>query len=421
MRLTIVTAGSRGDAQPYVALGLGLREAGHEVKIAGDPEFEALATKHGLEFAALPLDGRAAFSQCPESLDNPAAMLRWLKAHYTPDRAYFAALLAALRGSDAALVAFLAFPAAHVAEALDIPWIGAFLQPWTPSRAYSWTLPAALPRWIPEQIKGEINWWSSRSASLLTLRSMREAIDDGRRNVLGLAPTPLDDYASFGSADTPVIYGYSPLLVPEQAAWTTNQRVTGFWFLDAAGWRPPATLTRFLDVGEPPVVVGFGSMGDCHAKETAAIVLDALRKTQQRAILLGGWASLGESEKLPETVLRLDEAPHDWLLPRAAAILHHGGAGTTAAALKAGIPSVIVPFFGDQRFWAQRGHALGVAPAPIKRSRLTASRLATALEAAASGEMRACAAAVGEKIRAEDGVKAAVRATEELIARGRSA
>ena len=103
MRLTIVTAGSRGDAQPYVALGLGLREAGHEVKIAGDPEFEALATKHGLEFAALPLDGRAAFSQCPESLDNPAAMLRWLKAHYTPDRAYFAALLAALRGSDAAL------------------------------------------------------------------------------------------------------------------------------------------------------------------------------------------------------------------------------------------------------------------------------------------------------------------------------
>jgi UDP:flavonoid glycosyltransferase YjiC (YdhE family) len=399
-----------------VALGLGLRAAGHEVKIAGDPAFAPLVTEHGLDFAALPLDGRAAFAECPEHLDGPAAMLRWLKVHYTPDRAYFEALLAAMRDSDAALVAFLAFPATHVAEALGIPWIGAFLQPWTPSRAFSWALPGRLPRWIPDNIRGEINWWSGRSASLLTLRAMRAAVDDGRQTVLGLPPTDVDEYASFGSADTPVIYGYSPLLVPEQAAWTTNQRVTGFWFLEGNGWEPPARLAKFLDEGEPPVVVGFGSMGDCRGEEMAALVIEALRQTGQRGILLGGWAGLGETQKLPKSILRLDEAPHDWLLPHAAAIAHHGGAGTTAAALRAGIPSIIVPFFGDQRFWGQRVHALGVAPAPIARKQLTVARLAGALEQGRSAAMRTRASEVGEKIRAEDGIALAVRAVDELVA-----
>jgi UDP:flavonoid glycosyltransferase YjiC (YdhE family) len=150
----------------------------------------------------------------------------------------------------------------------------------------------------------------------------------------------------------------------------------------------------------------------------AALVIEALRRTGQRAIMLGGWAGLGETEKLPNTILGLDEAPHDWLLPRAAAIAHHGGAGTTAAALRAGTPSIIVPFFGDQRFWGQRAQALGVAPSPIARKQLTVARLADALEQARTAEMRACAAAVGETIRAEDGVGQAVRAVEELLARG---
>ena len=417
MRLTIATAGSRGDAQPYVALALGLAAAGHEVKIAGDPEFEGLVTQRGLEFAALPLNGRNAFTKCPEHLQNPASMLRWIKANYSPDRAYFESMLAALRGSDAALVASLAFPAVHVAEALDIPWIGAFLQPWTPSRAFSWVLPADLPRWIPDPIKGEINWWSSRSASLLTLRALRDAIDDGRRDVLGLPPVSFDEYTAFGSADTPAIYGYSPLLVPDQPVWTTKQRVTGFWFLDGNSWRPPERLARFLAEGEPPVVVGFGSMGDCGANETSALVIEALGQVRRRGILLGGWAGLGKAEDLPKTILRLDEAPHDWLLPHAAAIMHHGGAGTTAAALRAGIPSIIAPFFGDQPFWGQRIHALGVGPAPIKRKHLTVTRVASALEDALSPETVACAASLGERVRAEEGIGAAVREVEDLLER----
>jgi UDP:flavonoid glycosyltransferase YjiC (YdhE family) len=387
------------------------------VKIAAGPEFEPLVTSCGLEFAPLPIDNRAAFSDCLDRLDNPAAMLHWLKAHYTPDRPHFERLLAAMRGSDAAIVGFLAFPAVHVAEALDIPWVGGFLQPWTPSRSFSWTLPAPLPGWLPAQIKGEINWWSSRSASLMMLRAMREAVDDGRKAVLGLPPVAVDDYAAFGSADTPAIYGYSSLLVPDQPAWTPNQRVTGFWFLDGTAWRPDAGLQEFLAAGEKPVVVGFGSMGECQAGVMAEVVVEALRLTGRRGILLGGWARLGDGAPLPDTVLRLEEAPHDWLLPRSAAILHHGGAGTTAAALRAGIPAVVVPYFGDQRFWGERAHALGVGPAPLRRSRLTGERLAQALEQALSDEMRQCATAVGEKIRAEDGVGQGVSAVEELLDR----
>ncbi len=415
MKLTIATAGSRGDVQPYVALGLGLQAAGHEVKIAADHQFEGFVTGHGLSFAPLSTDSRSAFSDCVEHRDNPAGMLRWLRAHYTPDRTYFEDLLAALRGSDGALVAFLAFPAVHVAEALGIPWLGAFLQPWTPSRSFSWALPMQLPGWIPEQVRGDIHWWSGRSASALMLRAMREAVDEGRRDVLGLPPTRLDDYVAFGSDDTPVIYGYSHHLVPEQPAWTPRQRVTGFWFLEDNGWEPPARLEGFLADGEPPVVIGFGSMADCNAEHTLSIVLAALDGLGLRGILLGGWAGLGEGQNLPSSVLALDEAPHDWLLPRVAAIVHHGGAGTTAAALRGGIASVTVPYFGDQPFWGRQVHALGAAAAPVKRSRLTAERLVRALGETLAPEKRACAARVGAKIRAEDGVGQAVEAVEELL------
>ncbi len=417
MRLAIATAGSRGDVQPYVALALGLQAAGHKVKIAADERYREFIAGRGLEFAPLHRDSRAAFSDCVEQVDNPAAMLRWLKSHYTPDPTYFKDLLAAMRGSDAALVSFLAFPAVHVAEALDIPWLEAFLQPWTPSRAFSWALPVHLPGWLPEQIRGDVNWWATRSASALMLRVMRGAIDEGRRDVLGLSPISTDDYATYGSADSPVIYGYSRLLVPEQPVWTPNQRVTGFWFLRSNGWTPPVPLDKFLTEGEPPVVVGFGSMADCDTEQASSAVVEALDRAGVRGILLGGWAGLGEGEKLPKNVFRLDAAPHDWLLPRAAAMVHHGGAGTTAAALRAGIPAVTVPFFGDQAFWGQRVHALGAGSEPIKRGRLTTERLTRALHDALSPDKRACAASIGEKIRAEDGVRQAVEAVEELLRR----
>jgi sterol 3beta-glucosyltransferase len=188
---------------------------------------------------------------------------------------------------------------------------------------------------------------------------------------------------------------------------------TGYWFLDRSpDWRPPAALVDFLDGGEPPVYVGFGSIptGDPAAK--ARVVLEAL--AGRRAVLASGWGGLVATD-LPANVLQIDQAPHDWLFPRMRAVVHHGGAGTTAAGLRAGKPAVVCPFFGDQPFWGERLRALGVAPAPVPQHRLDAGKLGAAIRRAVDDDaLQARAAELADAIRSEDGVATAVAILEEL-------
>jgi UDP:flavonoid glycosyltransferase YjiC (YdhE family) len=191
--------------------------------------------------------------------------------------------------------------------------------------------------------------------------------------------------------------------------------VTGYWFLDpAADWTPPSALVEFLATGPPPVYVGFGSMGNQSPEETADLVVQALLQAGQRGIILSGWSGLRTAEK-PDSVFMLDSAPFSWLFPRVAAVVHHGGAGTMAAGLRAGVPSIVVPFFGDQPYWGQRVVELGVGPQPIPRRRLTAERLAKAIQQAVSDQpMRQRATELGARIRAEDGVGRAVAIVEQI-------
>ena len=184
----------------------------------------------------------------------------------------------------------------------------------------------------------------------------------------------------------------------------------------AADYNPPADLVEFLHAGSPPVYVGFGSMVDHERGKITELVVEAVRQTGQRAILLGGWTDLG-SGRLPDHILRIDFAPHDWLFPRMAAVVHHGGAGTTAAGLRAGVPNVIVPFFGDQAFWAWRVDNLGVGVKGPSRKRLTAGKLAEAIDRAVEdSQIRANAVNLGERIQAEDGVATAVDYIKRILA-----
>ncbi len=185
--------------------------------------------------------------------------------------------------------------------------------------------------------------------------------------------------------------------------------MTGYWFLDAAAdWTPPAALMKFLNSGKPPVYIGFGSMGSRKPAATAALVLAALDRSGQRGILLSGWGGLSQAN-LPDTVLMVESIPHSWLFPRMAAVVHHGGAGTTAAGLRAGVPSIVIPFFGDQLFWGQRVAKLGVGTAPIPRKQLTVELLAQAIDRAVTDPvMIRQAANLGAKIQAEDGIAHAV-------------
>jgi sterol 3beta-glucosyltransferase len=198
-------------------------------------------------------------------------------------------------------------------------------------------------------------------------------------------------------------------VVPPPPDWPAWLHVTGYWFLDAEpGWQPPAALVDFLQSGPPPVYIGFGSMAGRDPEQRAEIALKALERSGRRGILLEGWGGLQPGD-LPDSVLAVDAVPHDWLFPQMAAVVHHGGAGTTAAGLRAGTPTVVVPFFGDQPFWGRRVAELGAGPAAIPQKQLTVERLAAAIRAATSDEsMRTHAHQLSQRIRNEDGIAHAV-------------
>ncbi|GAI89558.1 unnamed protein product, partial [marine sediment metagenome] len=220
-------------------------------------------------------------------------------------------------------------------------------------------------------------------------------------------------YASLQQKKQTILYGYSLQVIPFPKDWDDFIHVTGYWFLEqSAGWEPPIDLIDFLQSGPPPVYIGFGSMVNSKPEETADLVLQALARTSQRGVLSSGWGGL-KKEYLPDTVFMIGSMPHNWLFPRMAAVVHHGGVGTTAAGLWAGIPAIVTPYFGDQPFWGQRVYELGVGPRPIPRQRLTVDRLAEAINCVVSdAAMREKAIRLGECIRAENGIARAVEVIE---------
>jgi sterol 3beta-glucosyltransferase len=203
---------------------------------------------------------------------------------------------------------------------------------------------------------------------------------------------------------TPMLGAYSPRLIPHPADWPDSAHVTGYFFLDTtADWQPSSELHTFLEAGDPPVYIGFGSMAGRNPEQLARLSIDALARSGQRGLLLTGWGGL-RPESVPDHVFVIDAAPHSWLFPRMAAVVHHGGAGTTAEGLRAGVPNVIVPFILDQPFWGARIKAMGLGPDPIPHKRLTVDRLANAIKIAVTDPgIRQRAGSCGAALRAENG------------------
>ena len=246
----------------------------------------------------------------------------------------------------------------------------------------------------------------------------RPADNIARQKVLGLRKAPFfGPYRSEILNRYPVLYGFSPAVIPRPEDWNNDQvRITGFWELPPEDdWSPPEGLQDFLDAGPPPVYIGFGSMSATDPHATARTVFQALARTGLRAVLSTGWEGLAADE-LPDDVYMVRDVPHSWLFPRMRAVAHHGGAGTTAAGLTAGVPSVIVPHHGDQPWWGRQVARLGAGPDPVPRRRLTAGALAAALiRATTDTVMISAAAALGERIRAEDGVGQAVEFLRTML------
>ncbi len=412
MRITIVTVGSRGDVQPYVALGAGLQAAGHSVRLNTHTAYEPLARRHGLDFHKLEGDPRAILEAGRGRFNTLNPLTFWsrlLRAGAPIYRGMAQDVLEASRDADAILYSSLAYFAAYdVARKCGALPLAAYLQPVTPTHHFPMPSSPPLPRWL-RFARGPLNRFSFTVGEWLFWLVVRLAVNQMRREMLDLPPLPLrPPYVGAQTAARPVLYGYSPAVLPPPPDWPPHCHVTGYWLLGAEDWTPPEALSRFLEAGPPPVYIGFGSMNSNDAEKTTRIVLEALASAGQRAVLFTGWGAL-TSQRLPESVLAIDSTPHDWLFPRMAAVVHHGGAGTTAAGLRAGIPSIIIPFMADQPFWAERVQALGVGPAPIPHRRLTADGLAAAVRCAIGDQvMRERAAALGARLRAEDGVGKAV-------------
>lgn len=420
MRIAMIAMGTRGDVQPYIALGQGLKAAGHFVRLITHENFEKLVRSYGLEFWPVKGDVQA-IMDTPEMRDllekgNFLAITsRTAKASQQAAIDWAHDGLAACQGIEL-LIAGVGglFLGLALAEKLKLPLLQAYIFPFTPTRAF----PAILfPRFI-SKLGGDVNRLSHHLFRQIMWQGSRTGDRLARQQVLSLPPAPfLGSYHS-EYFQHPILYGFSSFVIPKPSDWQ-NTYVTGYWFLDEApDWTPPKALLDFLHKGSSPVYVGFGSMGSRNPEQTADLVLKAIAIAGQRAILQSGWGGLSKAD-LPDTVFIVDSIPHSWLFPRVAAVIHHGGAGTTAAGLRAGVPTIVIPFFGDQPFWGQRVAELGVGLEPISRKQLTTERLAEAIHRAVTDRpMRQRAADLGAKIQAEDGIANAVAIVHEIEQRG---
>lgn len=410
MLITILTMGSRGDVQPYLALGLALKKTGAQVRLVTLEAFADFVRSLGLECYPIPGDlagvMNSAVADNARQADNPLKFLlsfnELKKLGFAMQEHFFAAC------QDADLIVY--HPGLTIgyftAQERGIPSVLAAPFPLAPTRTHPSLIFYDGPR-----LGGAYNLLTHRIFEQLFWMVSRGGVADFWKQKFGRLPTDFGSpFPRQTSAARPTVVSCSPHVFAQAADFPPHVHHTGFWFLDdEPGWTPPVALTDFLERGPAPVYVGFGSIGDPkQAAQTARTVADALQQTGQRGILATGWQG-GSDETLPDSIFTLDSAPHAWLFPRMAAVVHHGGAGTTAAGLRAGVPSVVIPHGLDQPAWGRRVYELGVGAKPIPRRKLTAESLAEAIRFVLKSEICETAKSLGTKIQAEDGVETAAK------------
>jgi UDP:flavonoid glycosyltransferase YjiC (YdhE family) len=418
MRINLLIIGTRGDVQPAMALGVGLKKAGFEVQLVAFEEFRSLVGAYGLEFSPLSANVQELLNlSARKKIFSGTTFLELMQLFRKLFAMMFADFWQVSQNSDLLISnAATAMAVDAVAEKLQIPHIETNVFPGWPTRAF----PSFFGPWPPSlgaqsrgfvgKFKGTINWFSYKPVNWAITLGLRPIIERCRRDILGL---PAKKSEHLGGNPAPILAGFSEYVILRPAEWPENIHVTGYWFLDTPGFEPPPGLQAFLDAGKPPVYIGFGSMPSQNPEQVTNTVIQVLAMAGQRGILLTSQSVLGRGmvQRVSNApVYFVESVPHDWLLPRMAAVVHHGGAGTTGAGIRAGIPSILIPIGADQRLWAYRVEALGIGPRPIPRTRLSAERLAKAIEQAVSDPaIRQGSAALGEKVRAENGVGDAVR------------
>lgn len=417
MLITILTSGTRGDVQPYIALGLELKKVGYSVRLATFENYGSFVTGFGLEF--YPIKGDISMiaasddTRHAKEADNPLRLLlsfNKLKAHVFDLQKDF---YDACTGSDAIIFHPGVALGYYVAQQMKIPSILALPFPMTPTKAYPSMIFYDMVR-----LGGSFNYLSHKIFQQIMWMASSDPIKEFWKQKFGAIPKGFGNpFPRQMTRSQPTIVSCSNYVFPKPDDWSEHVYNTGYWFLEEeTGWEPSAELLKFLQNGEPPVYVGFGSIGDsATADQTTELVIDALKRSGQRGVLATGWSGMASLENLPENIFVVESVPHSWLFPRMAAVVHHGGAGTTAAGLRAGVPSMIIPHSNDQFAWGRRVYELGVGSKPIPRKNLTAERLADAIRFALSKEVKDAAKELGRKIQSESGAESAARIVMESL------
>lgn len=402
MKVVIPTIGTRGDVQPYIALAQGLKRAGHIVTLMSHPIMRALVQSHGVAFAPMGPDidiGQEAAAIRARSRNVLVGLVQVMRFAFDMLEQSHEDILAQCRKADLVVVSAQSAAGKNEADQLKLPYLSVTLMPW----AIPWDDPERplVRRMAYGAIDGLISLITTQPLNCIRKRQ-------------GLPPVGKEGFTSIYLNLVPV----SPAVFTPNPHWEHRHRIVGYWFAEAPSeWQPPLDILAFLEDGDPPLVVSLGAMspGGHDALESASLFVNAIQQAGVRAIVQG-WEKRLVGLSLPSTICAAGSLPHSWLLPRSAGVVHHGGFGTTAAGLRAGIPHLVIPHIADQFFWGQRVYQLGVGPPAIRRTQLTARRLAAALEELVrNSQLRAAASLFGEQIRAENGVDNAVGLIEETF------
>ncbi|KAL8694582.1 MAG: hypothetical protein Q9218_000764 [Villophora microphyllina] len=460
LNVVIQVVGSRGDVQPFVALGKVLKEEyGHQIRLATHPTFRSFIEENGLEFFSIGGDPselmafmvknpglmpgmdslksgdvgkrrkgmyeivQGCWRSCIEIGDGTGIPASDDHLEFLPSSEQSKEQSLDLSRSssakpfvaDAIIANPPSFAGVHCAEKLGIPLHLMFTMPWSPTQAFPHPLANIQSSNADQSIT---NFMSYALVEMMTWQGLGDIINRFREKSLGLEPVSLMWAPGMASRlRIPYTYCWSPALIPKPKDWGSHISIAGFYFLSLASqFTPDSELTAFLEAGPPPVYIGFGSIVVDDPNAMTELIFDAVKQTGQRALVSKGWGGFGANQlEVPPDVFMLGNVPHDWLFQHVSCVVHHGGAGTTAAGIAAGKPTVVVPFFGDQPFWGSMVAKAGAGPWPIPYKQLTADKLAAAIMEALQPNALQKAQALGANIQKESGAKVGAKDFQDKL------
>ena len=413
-RWVMLCSGTRGDIQPHVALGARLRQAGNRVCVATHLAFRDLVEANGLEFAPLSssasdllstpayygaLTPSAGLWRCVE-----ATARYWRAARPALERVWHDAWLAC-QDAGAVIGGLPTWWASRIAEARGIPCVFAPLQPLSLTRDFpSPLLPSA------RSFGPAYNRLTYRLAEYMLGLPWRSALNRWRMGELGLRPvSTLRPFTQADGRALPCVYGFSPRVAPRPVDWPEFHQIAGYWHLNLSpDWQPPVNLMRFIEAGDPPVYIGFGSYPWRSARLSLRQAVDAVERAGMRAVVLAD-EETARAAHLPPSIYATAGVSHEWLFPRVSVVVHHAGAGTVAAALRTGVPMITAPIAVDQFFWSKRVERLGVGRLLRARGHSATNELAELMsEMIRDPRARDQAQEIQQWLAAEDGLGRAV-------------